>query len=499
MNKLSEVRNKITDFVNNSKEYRHLAVFVAALYPFFQYYSNNIAEATSWQQFLFISGLCFVLPQMVLWFWAYCKKLKIFKPIKERGLSILNVVIFFGLIGFLVLNLNKKMLLLTLIVATILGFFLVKYLKKIMIIQLIVATTSMVSLVPKLLFQLRHDNATWAKLSEEELNTKLLKTPNIFVIQPDGYANFSEMNQPPYSFDNSGFEAWLSASGFINYRGFRSNYHSTNISNSSMFAMQHHFYSNTKPETLKTYDANEVIIGKYNNVLKILKHNKYRSHLITDNSYFLIDRKTSYYDYCNIDSNFISYHNSGAVKGADIIADLTKVLDTLSATNSFFFIEKTLPSHIAYYKSDTKGKENERLDYLHRVGLANEWIKSLINKINKFDKQALIIIVADHGGYVSLDSASEIPDRKMTQVEAQSIFSSLLSIKWPKDCNSVDINYKSNVNLFRKVFYTLSGNEDLLNNSKDNSSFLPLKEKGKTNYYRYIDNVGNFVFENISD
>jgi hypothetical protein len=497
MNKLNEIRNKITDFLNNKKEYSHLAIFVAGLYPFFQYYSNNIAEATSWQQFLFITGLCFVLPQIVLLLWAFCRKLNVFKLIKNKGISILNAIVFSGLIGFLVLNLNRKMLVIILIVGAILGFILMKHLKKVLIIQFIFTITSVVSLAPKLLFQLQHDNSTWAKLSEEELDTEFLKTPNIFVIQPDGYVNVSEISQAPYNFNNSEFVTWLSASGFKNHSDFRSNYYSTYTSNSSMFAMQHHYYSNTNPATLKTHDANEAIVGKYNNVLNILKNNKYRSHLITDNSYFLIDREPSQYDYCNINSNLISYHNSGAVNGADIIPDLERVLDTLSGTSNFFFIEKTLPSHIRYAKNTTEGIDKERLRYIERVKLANDWIESLVKKINEFDEQALIIIVADHGGFVGLEYTLEAVMKKLNYQEVISSFSSLLSIKWPDGYESEDLNYMSNVNLFRNVFYTLSKNDKLLNNLNDNSSFLPLKENGKANYYQYLDDKGKFVFKKI--
>lgn len=499
MNKLSNVRDRIIDFVNNQKEYQRLVIFAVGLYPFLQYYSNNISEATSWQQFLFIVGVCFVVPQIFLLIWVYIKKAKILNPIRKYGISVLNSVFFLGLIGFLLLNLNKKILLVVILVAIFVGFIIVKHIKKVVVLQLILAVVSIIGLVPKLIFEFNHDNSTWANISSEEMNTTFLRTPNIFVIQPDGYINFSEMNKAPYSFNNSDFETWLEGEGFTNYRDFRSNYYSTYTSNSSMFAMQHHYYTNTNRATLKTHNANEAIVGKYNNVLNILKSNNYKSHLITDNSYFLIDREPMQYDYCNINLNLISYHNSGSVNGADILPDLAKVLDTLSGTNNFFFIEKTLPSHIMYSKNYSKGKVVERTNYLNRIDLANEWIRSLVDEIKKFDENALIILVADHGGLVGLDYTLEAVNRRLNNLEALSTFSSLLSIKWPNESFSENLDYKSNVNLFRNVFYELSKNESLLKNSKDNSSFLPLKDNGKANYYQYIDNEGNFVFNKISN
>jgi hypothetical protein len=499
MNKLNQVRQKILNFINDTKDYGIIVILAAGLYPLIQYYSNNISEASSWQQLLFSIGICVVLPLFLLLIWNYTRKIKLFEALRPYGLSVLNCTLFCGLIGFLVFSLNKKTLLIVLVVAFIMGFIIVKHIKKIVVLQYILALISIFSLVPKLNFELKFDNASWAVISEEELNTTFVKTPNIFVIQPDGYVNFSEIDKLPYSFDNSKFENWLDVKGFTNYNNFRSNYYSTYTSNASMFAMQHHYYSNTNKATLKTHRANEAIVGDFNNVLKIIKKNKYRSHLLTDNSYFLIDREPLKYDYCNINSYQFSPFESGSINDVDLISDFSKVLDTVSYSKNFFFIEKTLPSHIMYSERYTKGKELERLNYLDKIESANQWLKALVNKINAYDENAIIIIVADHGGFVGLDYTLETVNRKQNNTEVLSAFSSVLSIKWQEELKPKAFPFKSNVNLFRSVFYALSGNEDLLKNIKDNSSFLPLKENGSANYYQYIDDKGNFVFNKILD
>ncbi|GAA4245744.1 MULTISPECIES: hypothetical protein [Winogradskyella] len=496
---ISKITGPIQNFLKNSKQYATLVVVAAGLYPFFQYYNNNLAIAASWQQLLFIAGICIVLPLVLRFIWSVCYKMKLFKPMRPYGLSILNSVMFFGLIGFLVLSLNRKMLLLLLIIAFVLGFVIAKHLKKIVAIQMLLAVISMIGLVPKLMFEMQQDNSTWAKLSPEELNTTFVKTPNIFVIQPDGYVNFSEINKEPYRYDNSVFEAWLGLEGFTNYSNFRSNYYSTYTSNASMFTMQHHYYSNTDKATLKTHGANNAIIGENNNVLNILKANNYKSHLITDNSYFLIDREPMFFDYCNIKPSQTSFYKSGVLHDVDMLSDFKTVLDTLSKSKNFFFIEKTVPGHISHRKDISEGKVIERTKYLDKLEIANDWLKSIVSQINQFDEQALIIIVADHGGYVGLDYTLESIERKQNNLEIKSAFSSMLSIKWPKDVDSEDLMYKSNVNLFRYIFYTLSKNEDLLINSVANSSFLPLKESGSANYYEYIDDNGRFVFNNLTD
>lgn len=491
------IKSLLTDHKSNKTINPRVVVLVAGLYPFFHYYSSNLSEATSWQQFLFMFALCFVLPQLLLGLKNLVFKIKFLKPLKPNYLPIYNAIVFGGLIGFLTFFPQKKLVLLCVVIGFVVGFLLKKHLKKVLFIQFLMALMALVSFVPNLIFHINQDNASWAALSEEELDTQLIEKPNIFVIQPDGYVNFSEIDKPPYNYDNSGFENWLTSKGFTNYDGFRSNYYSTLTSNSSMFAMKHHYYSNTSKSTLKTHKANEVIAGDYNNVLKILKNNGYKSFLITDNSYFLIDRIPSKFDYCNVNTTFMTYHNSGRVEGVEILEDFKSTLDTINTKENFFFIEKTLPSHINYRKRYSLGIEGERSRYIQRLEEANQWIRSLVNTINKYDEEALIVIVADHGGQVGMNFTLEILEKKLNHQEAVSTFSSLLSIKWPKSVGTSNLSFKSNVNLFRNLFFALSSNEYLLKGLKDDSSYLPLKNEDGVNFYQYINDKGEVVFEHV--
>lgn len=426
-------------------------------------------------------------------------RIKLFKVFSKHGLTILNLCVFALLLGVLIFHFKKKASLAIIIVAIVLGLLLYKHIKKIVILQLLLAGMSLVMIIPKIYFSINLDNKNWTSLPETMLETNLKHKPNIFVIQPDGYVNHSVIDKPPYNYDNSPFYDWLNKEGFTSYPDFRSNYYSTLTSNSSMFAMRHHYYSNTNKSTLKTHKANSVIVGDQNNVLKILKQNGYLTHLITDNSFFLLDRTTLYYDYCNINPNTISYVDTGPVYSANIKRDIATVLDTLSNTSNFFFIEKTIPSHIRYRKRSSKGVEQERKDYFERLELTNEWLKELIGSINEFDKNAMIIIVSDHGGFVGLEYTLEAINKRLNKSETISAFSSLLNIKWPNDINSSNVEFKSNVNLFKKVFYILSENKAFINELDDNSSYLPLKDENGTNFYQYIDDQGNVVFNNISD
>ncbi|WP_298900077.1 hypothetical protein [uncultured Psychroserpens sp.] len=489
------LRNKGIDFLNSKKEFPFLTIFSAGLYPFLHYFNNNLNISNSWQQLLFMLLLCFVLPIVVLWLSAFIFKLNVLKRFQDHRLAFLNFSIFLVLIGLFIFSFKKKATVLMIVLACILALTLYKHLKKIIVLQLIMSAISFISLISVLTFALGQDNKEWATLSKELLDLKLKYTPNIFVIQPDGYINRSEMNKPPYEIDNSSFYTYLDTKGFKNYNNFRSNYYSTMTSNSSMFAMKHHYYGNTYQKSAKTFNANEAIVGQYNNVLTILNNNAYRTHMLMDNSFFLIDRKKSNFNYCNVTPSQVPYINTGRIN-RDIVADLKNVLDTISSSKNFFFIEKTVPSHINYSKGNSLGKEGERKRYINRLQDANIWLKNLVETIENYDEDALIIIQADHGGFVGLDYTLQAVEQKIDSVEAISAFSSMLSIKWPSDLKHDNLEFKSSVNLFRVLLNGMAERK-LFDDDLDNNSYIPNNESGTFEFYKVIDESGKVFYDKI--
>ena len=77
-----------------------------------------------------------------------------------------------------------------------------------------------------------------------------------------------------------------------------------------------------------------------------------------------------------------------------------------------------------------------------------------------------------------------------------SIYSTLAAIRWNGFLKEdLDINLKSNVNLFRVLFAVLAENKSFLNHLEDDSSFNLHKENTFYNsVYRVIDNDGNVIF-----
>ena len=132
---------------------------------------------------------------------------------------------------------------------------------------------------------------------------------------------------------------------------------------------------------------------------------------------------------------------------------------------NFFFIEQISPGHIPTLKSTSKGKEVERETYLKELKEAYSWLKSTISSIEENDNNAIIIIIADHGGFVGLEYTLESKIKQENEDLVKTVFTTACAIKWPNgNAPNYDSKLKSNVNLFRILFTYLSGNESYLKN-----------------------------------
>ena len=470
----------------------------AGLYPFLHYYNGNFDLADSWVQFFFLFGICLVLPHVLMAISPFVFKLKFLRKFEKYRRTAVNLILFFGLIGLLVFLFKKKALAVTLLGAGLLSFLVYKQLVKIVILQLLLAVLSVFTLIPKLFF-ISNYTSEWTSQPDAISETVFKTHPNIYLIQPDGYSSFKHLKAPPYNATDTTFQVTLENSGFKLYDDFRSNYYSTLTSNASMFAMKHHYYDNTYRGNLKTYGAQEVVVGEDNVAVQILKKNGYTSHLLTDNSYFLVNRKNSMFEFCNIPQEKVLLWDTGGISGIDIVEDFENLLETTSDSHNFFFIEKTVPSHIMYGEGASLGIPAERERYFERLKMADDWLTALLAQIEKQDKNALVIIAADHGGYVGLSYVKEVENRKLTEVETVSVFNSLLAIKWPNNEEPAYLDLDSNVNLFRNVFAYLAENPSLLENLEPDSSYLPLYEGSKAIFYECIDDAYQVVYKPLDD
>jgi len=135
------------------------------------------------------------------------------------------------------------------------------------------------------------------------------------------------------------------------------------------------------------------------------------------------------------------------------------------------------------------------LQYIEKIEEVNVWLKETIHMIETADPNALIVILADHGGWVGMTS---YPDMFTTEDEDKinSIFSNIAAIKWNGYLQEgYDDELRSNVNLFRVLFANLAKNDSYLQQMEDNSSYNLHRENSfRNSVYKVLDDQGNVTF-----
>ena len=490
---LSKFRKYIETFVENSKEYPIVFAIAAGLYSFIYIYHSNFMLVNSASQFGIFVSLYLILPILVFVIsWQVVKRLKFLNKFQQYLLPILNATLFaFFFTGRIYNFEQRKIMLACIIMAALLAILLRKHYKKIVVIQFIMAFVALITLLPTL-YRSVFDSNEWQTQPDAIVQTKFNKFPNIYIIQPDGYVNFTELAKDPYNFDNQEFESDLEKKNFKLYQNFRSNYTSTILSNSSMFAMKHHY----KGEQL--FGAREVLAGN-NPVIETLKNNDYQTFLFLENPYILLNRPTIAYDSCNFSMNEVPLFGFGAFGlQKELIDPLAKTIQNHRGNRNFYFIEKIAPGHITTFKNQAQGMDVERTNYLEQVKEANTWLKEITEVIIKNDPNSLIVIAADHGGYVGLNYTLELFEKQTDKKLIYSAFSAVLAIKWPEnDAPTYDTKLKTSVNLFRTIFTYLGDNPKLLDNFQPDTSHSIINKNAPSGMYEYIDGDGNVVFRKV--
>ena len=479
-------------FLKSDKEYPVLAAIGAGLYPLLFYYTYNFTLIDSWAHLGYFLCLFLLLPIVIFKIMNWVSK----RPFANRWgkyvLPFLNVFVFLIFLKIILYSgIHKKIIVGILFISAVVAFFLYKHLKKWMVIQFILAAIGIFTVIPVIVKNLSYSDA-WMQQPDDIAQVVFKKKPNIYYIQPDGYVNFSVLKGGFYHYDNSEFEIFLDKNGFKNYPGFRSNYTSTLSTNSANFMMKHHYYNGGR-DLSEALQARKVIISK-NTVLDIFKNNGYKTHYIAQHAYLLANRPKIGYDVTNFTYKEIPFITTGLEVKKDVVADLKKYLQLDKNSNNFFFVEFLNPGHINNQKSNSLGKEGEREAWLERLQLANQTLEQLITTIKEKDPNGLIVIMADHGGYVGMDYAQQTYVKTQNEDLINTTFSAILSIHWPKEtAPEIDVNLKSGINMFRILFSYLSEDNKYLENLEDDSSWVMLKEGVEPGIYQYIDKNGNIT------
>lgn len=486
----SSKENLIQRFLKDSKSYPVLAGLLAGLYPIFFYATNNYTLVNTVGHVLYFIGVFLLVPMVGIAIAHGVGK-------KINGGKFLKYIIpFSGTFSFLFLiqiSLFGGIVLwrsiLVFVIACLVAYFLWKHYKKIMVFQGVLAIMGLITFISKPFESYNYDSS-WQTSPDDIKEAVFTIKPNVYFIQPDGYVNFSEIFSGHYNSEDHSFQEYLEEEAFSFYPNFRSNYASTLTSNSATFMMKHHYYD--KGLSLETINARNIIVSD-NTVLSVFKNNGYKTHLLTELPYLLQNRPEIGYDYCNFSFDEVAFLGKGLGERVDLIAPLRMNLEEDANAPKFFFVEIFNPGHINN-SSNSKGIVKERELWLEGVRVANMRLKETISLIKEKDPKALIVIMADHGGFVGLESTSQMHTKTQEKDILYSIFSSNLAIHWPDGQKRHEGDLKSAVNIFRVLFSYLSADKKYLEHTEDNSSYIVIKKGAPKGVYQCIDDAGEITF-----
>ncbi len=495
--KKTDKQTAFSRFLASEKEVPVLAGIAAGLYPMLFYFNNNYTLVNSWEHLGYFTLVFLLIPIVVCVLILRISRNKELSKLRKYVLPFINVFIFLFLLKVcLYAGLQKKLIVLIVLIAGTFALLLHKHLKKVIVLQLILAAIALYQLVPTIFNQLNFSNK-WMEQPDHIESVTFTQHPNVYFIQPDGYVNFSELGKGLYTGARLELKDYLLEHGFTHYDGFRSNYPSTLASNSSTFTMKQHYY-NGGTSYSEALNARDLIITD-NPVLQVFKNNGYKTHFIAEKPYLLLNRPRIGFDESNIRLKDVAFIGTGLGKPRDVMTPLKSYVSTDKNKPKFFFIELFNPGHIQNRKSNSRGVEGERESWMGALQTANTSLKEMISLIHTQDPDALVVIMADHGGFVGLNYSHEIYSKIQDRDIIYSIFSSQLSVKWPQNtAPEYDSTLTSSVNVFRILFTYLSGDETLLENLEDNGSYVILKDE-EEGIYRYLDDAGNVVFEPLDE
>ncbi len=488
---LKTLKKKLDGYYKNDSDNPFFLGFICGFFSLVFYFSNNFFAINSLKHLTFIGSLFLGIPIL------YFVLLQLFFKYNPKFLKYKKHVLFVSLIFccavlltyVMFLIIKKKILLCILIVSILLSLKLFREYKKVVVLIIVMTIIPMFKVFNHLIESIVNGQYNFNDI--EILNTKLKKTPNIYLIQPDGYVAESMMKSNIYQ-HNSDLYDWLRKNEFKIYDRFRSNYPASLTSNSSMFLMKQHLFGKTLFPSIEMPNAREIICGD-NPVKTILTNNNYKTHFIVQDDYFQQNYSEMKYDYSNISNNEIPMFTDGNKIKKVVFEDLLDVINKNTSSN-FYFIEKLLPHHV-HFSAPEDRVETERKLYIKKIEEVNVWLKETISYISEVDNEAIIIVLADHGGWVGMVDYNEM-FQTQDKAKIESIFSTLAAIKWNGiDPKGYDLDLISNVNLFRVLFSVLSENKQHLDHMEDDSSYnIHVENYFYNSVYQVINDKGEFVF-----
>jgi len=487
------MESKIKDYAAKSAV---ITGFGAGLYPLFFYYSNNYALINSWNHLGFFIVFFLVSPVVFFLICHFIFKIKRLKPWREKAFTFFNVTAFLNFIALcLYAGIKWSLVFGAVVIGVIAALFLSKFLKKIVLLQLVLAFINLFWLVPTIYEQLNY-NDSWTQQPDDIESVVFKKTPNVYYIQPDGYLNFSEQYKGNYQLATNPLELYLKENQFTHYPNVRSNYTSTVISNAATFMMKHHYYNYGFNFTEIT-NGRQIVMGE-NPVIDIFKKNGYKTHFVSETPYLMANKPKIGYDRSNFNKKNINYITKGFDGKQNVLDSLQRYLKEEPTKKKFFFIQIFKPGHVSSKLSDSEGPAADKQRWLQNLDISNRQQKEIIDTILAQDPNALIMIMADHGGYLGWDHMMGIRSKTQDRDQLYSAFSTNLAIHWPDNQQpDFDDRFKSGVNVFRILFSYLGENTQYLESIQDDGSYTIIEHGAPKGIYKVIDGDGSISFNKV--
>ncbi|WP_397301399.1 hypothetical protein [Nonlabens ulvanivorans] len=486
------MKDKIISYLNNNKHYWWTVGLLPGMYAITYLYTNNYTLVNSWTQLLYLVLSMIIAPSALMILMSFVLKNKSDRIKNVFYSSSLIILTAISLSLVIYLGWRWKALILVAIIAIIASWFLGKHYKKGVLILFLMCLLGILQL-SFYLFTSIYTYENWIKESPF-VNIEFQIKPNIYYIQPDGYANKPSLTNDNYHFDNSRFYSDMISKGFNFNHQYRSNYPSTLTSNATLFTGQHHFYDSENFNN-ELFNARQIIMGK-NPVLETFKENGYRTTAILQHRYLLLNHPDIYYDRININENELSILPDYQLD-KDYFNDLKLAISTADNKPQFYFIEILEPGHITGLKAKNASAIKERNQYIDNLKSINTTLQDIVDYITSQDPEGIIIMAADHGGFVGYNYTGESYSYLTDDIALhQAIFGALLTIKAPAEFQSHQKKIKSSISLFPNLFNYLS-QDSISQNKLDNGSYQLIKSGTQSGIYRYYDENGIPVTEKL--
>ena len=278
--------------------------------------------------------------------------------------------------------------------------------------------------------------------------------PDIYYIVLDGYGSSPVLNKF-YNYDNSSFTKWLKSSGFAVADSAQSNYYYTRQSLTSTMNMDYlnkikseqsirnnRVFSYMKLAGYKIYnlESGYAVTGNFDaadSTISIHGPNEFEKSLM----------RTSI---LRLDDLF------GYIPRMRLVSQFEKMFDLVDIPSrpKFVFLHIVAPHPPYVFRADgsfmvrgvSENSWEPGTSYIEQLKFVNSQIQQLIKKITKHQPQAVIVLQADHGPWVTAASAEEVFEAR----------SGILFAIYPKHKFTVN-SHPTSVNTFRVVLDTLLG------------------------------------------